>query len=246
MAGSAQKWVVGALFPNRGGFAMPWVNRGIVRKDQQFLVNGFYDLRKRPARQVSPPYAALKERVPGNEPLRAWRLCAGAGTLFGMRMGVRDCLPRAVGFHHQADAAGSVSGGVENSDRKSGPSQRLALPEEIINLTDLWRRNAQPLRLRSKGTVRGKVGFVNQNGCFGGAAQRGERSHVIDVRVGAEDGAYMKSVALDHIQYPLRLLTRINDDCLARLRVAQNRAIALQHSNRNDFVNKAIPHHAKV
>jgi fructose-bisphosphate aldolase, class II len=69
-----------------------------------------------------------------------------------------------------------------------------------------------------------------------------EAAHVIDMRVRAYDRADVQAMLAQNFQNPLDLIARIDHDRLARLRVAQNRAITLQHPHRNYFVNQLFAH----
>jgi len=60
---------------------------------------------------------------------------------------------------------------------------------------------------------------------------------MVDVRVGADDGQDFQFVASENFYDALDLVAGIYDDCFVRFRIAQDRTVALQHSDRNYFVN---------
>ena len=67
---------------------------------------------------------------------------------------------------------------------------------------------------------------------------------MIDVRVGANDGLHGELVAAEQVQNAAYFIARIYDQGLARRRVGNDRAVALQHSHRNGDVQKAVLFHA--
>jgi hypothetical protein len=60
---------------------------------------------------------------------------------------------------------------------------------------------------------------------------------VIDVRVRDHDGFHFQRMPLDHFQDSLRVVTRVDNDRFARLRIADDVTITLQHADGEDFVN---------
>ena len=67
------------------------------------------------------------------------------------------------------------------------------------------------------------------------------QSHnVIDVRVRNDDSLNFQMVPLDDFEDSRRVVTGIDDDRFAGLRIADNVAIALQHSHRKYFVNEFL------
>jgi len=65
-----------------------------------------------------------------------------------------------------------------------------------------------------------------------------QSSDVINVRVSDEDGGNMQFVAMDDLKDPLGVVARIDHQGVASFWIANNVAIALQHSNRKYFVNE--------
>jgi len=72
-------------------------------------------------------------------------------------------------------------------------------------------------------------------GCFPDAP---ESSDVIDMCVRDNDCGYAQLVATDDIEDPLGVVAGIDYQSLARSWVADNMTIALQHSDRKDFVDE--------
>ena len=65
-----------------------------------------------------------------------------------------------------------------------------------------------------------------------------ESHDVIDVRVRDYDRANLQVMALNDLQDSFGVVARIDHDSVARVRVADNVAIALQHANGKDLMNK--------
>ena len=68
--------------------------------------------------------------------------------------------------------------------------------------------------------------------------KRGKTAYMVDVSVGADDGADFQIVAAQDFEDAINFVARINDDCIARCWIAQNRAVALKHSHGNDCVDQ--------
>ena len=65
---------------------------------------------------------------------------------------------------------------------------------------------------------------------------------MINVRVRAHDGENFQFVFAQNFEDPVHFVARINNNRLVRCRIAENRAIALKHSDGNDFVNQILRH----
>src|SRR5271170_4871484 len=65
---------------------------------------------------------------------------------------------------------------------------------------------------------------------------------MVNVRVGADNRTHRETVTLEPFEDALDLVARIDHQRLARLRIAQNRAVALQHADRKDLVNQFASH----
>ncbi len=76
----------------------------------------------------------------------------------------------------------------------------------------------------------------------GGAAEFGEAAYVVDVRVGADDGADFQVVAREDFEDALDFVAGIDDQGFMRFGIAHDRAVALEHANGEDFVDQAFGH----
>ena len=68
--------------------------------------------------------------------------------------------------------------------------------------------------------------------------QRGKTAHMVDVSVGADDGADFQIVAAQDFEDAIDFVARIDHDGIAGCRIAQNRAVALKHSHGKDGVDQ--------
>ena len=69
---------------------------------------------------------------------------------------------------------------------------------------------------------------------------------MINVRVRTHNRPHVQPVLAQNLQNALDLIARIHHDRIACLRIAQNRAIALQHPHRNNFVNQFFAHSESI
>ena len=60
---------------------------------------------------------------------------------------------------------------------------------------------------------------------------------VIDMRMRDHDGFHMQAVPLEHGFDARQVVARIDHHRVARLLIAENRAVALQHAHRQDFMH---------
>jgi hypothetical protein len=82
-----------------------------------------------------------------------------------------------------------------------------------------------------------QVVAVHHDRRSGVLVELGEAADVIDVRVGADDGFYGQLVAADEAEDAFYFVAGVDDDGFARFRIADDGAIALQHSDRDLDVN---------
>jgi len=86
------------------------------------------------------------------------------------------------------------------------------------------------------------ITFVDQNGRSGRSVKPSQPTDMIDMRVCADDGANLQAVLPENFLDAPDFVAWVHDDCFVRYGIAQNRAIALQHSDRNDFMNQFLRH----
>jgi len=69
-----------------------------------------------------------------------------------------------------------------------------------------------------------------------------EAAHVVDVRMRADDGAQLQIMPAQNFQDAVHFITGIHYDCLFCGGIAEDRAVALQHADRDDFVDQFFRH----
>ncbi len=67
---------------------------------------------------------------------------------------------------------------------------------------------------------------------------RRKSDDVVDMRVRNRDGGDFQMMPVNYFQDSGGIVARVDDDCFAGLRVADDVAIALQHADRENFVNE--------
>jgi len=65
---------------------------------------------------------------------------------------------------------------------------------------------------------------------------------MINVRMRANNRPHAQLMLAQNLQDALDFIARVHHDRLMRFRIAQNRAIALQHPHWNNFVNQFFAH----
>jgi hypothetical protein len=73
-----------------------------------------------------------------------------------------------------------------------------------------------------------------------------QAADVVDVRVSADDGANFQIMPPQNGQDAVGVVAGIDHNPFASNRIAQNRAVALQHAYRDYFVNEVRGHRPKV
>ena len=67
-----------------------------------------------------------------------------------------------------------------------------------------------------------------------------QAADVIDVRVCANDGFDDEAMTSDEVENTRDLVTRVNDQSFTRGRVTDNRAVTLQHADRDGDVDQSV------
>ena len=81
---------------------------------------------------------------------------------------------------------------------------------------------------------------MHQDGSASVLAELAEAADVVDVGVGADNGFDGETMAAEEFEDAGDFVARINHECLACDRIADDRAIALQHSDGNGDVDQAL------
>ena len=169
----------------------------------------FHDLPGVAAGQIGAADTAGKERIAGNE--QALRL--------------------------RVEAAGAlrVAGSKNHPQRKARQPHHLSVGQFAVWRMHLGRLQSHPSSLRIHAVQEIKIGRMQQHRRAGQLAQSGRRAGVVQMRMGEQD----LLEGQPQIGQPLRdapsLVTRIDDNRLAALLIAHQRAIGLQRAGRKAF-----------
>lgn len=125
---------------------------------------------------------------------------------------------------------------------QSAPDEFVSVAQKTVDFGHFRRRDAEPLSLGGKRQVQLEIVGMQNHRCAGGAAKFGEAPNVVDVRVRADDGSNFQFVAFENFDDALDFISGIDDQRFTRLRIANDRAVALEHPYRKDFVDQVLAH----
>ena len=128
--------------------------------------------------------------------------------------------------------------GVSSTWNSAAPSGSMSPSRAGVSIVDCFRRlHAQPGGLHVQHVAQLRVVFVHVDRRAGGRLQLVRAADVIDVRVRDDDGFHAQPVPRENLEDLGDVVAGIDHDGLARLLVAEDRAVALQHANRQNLVN---------
>jgi len=137
----------------------------------------------------------------------------------------------------QADASLRVTGRVEHVERLLGENHLVPVANHDI---DLWRRGSldpNPAGLNVKLRPQLHVVLIHVDRCAGQLLEFGSPSNVVNMGVCNNNALDLQFVAIQNRFYFANFVARINNQCLMRLLVAENGAIALKLPYGKDFVD---------
>ena len=108
----------------------------------------------------------------------------------------------------------------------------------MIDFTLFRHLPAQPGGLHIEHAVEPQIIRMHVNRRVRGLLDAVQANDVIDMRVGDHDRADFQVMAVEDFEYSFRVIARIDHDSVARVRVADDVAIALQHAHGQNFVNQ--------
>jgi tRNA-modifying protein YgfZ len=225
---------VGAFGADGCGRAVSGIDDHVIGQHEQLLADRADYFRHRAAPQIGASNAALKKSVACEEQRG---FCGAVGD--GFLRGSDSC---DFWLYDEADASRRVAGGVQNLGRVTAPAQRVAFLHEILDIHDGGSGHAEPLRLHIEMAVEFQIVLMNQDRRACGAMQRGEAADVVNMRVRADDRANFQIMAAESFEDALGLVARVHNDGFARYRIAENRAVAFQQADGNDFVDEVCGH----
>ncbi len=138
------------------------------------------------------------------------------------------------------DAAGGVAGGVNHLRLERAPAERITFFQKLIDFDELGRLNAEERGLHFHGSIERQVVAMHEHGRAGVLMELAQAADVINVRVGADDGFHGEAVAPEEIQDARDFIAGVDDQSFARVGIADNGTIALEHAHRDGDVNQTF------
>jgi hypothetical protein len=135
-----------------------------------------------------------------------------------------------------------VAGRVNHFGFETAPDEFVAVAEEAIDFGHFGRGDAQPLGLGGESQVEFEIVGMKDDRGAGGATEPGEAAYVVDVGVGAYDGADFQVVAREDFLDAVDFVAGIDYEGFMSIRIAYYRAVALEHAHGEDFVDQALGH----
>ena len=190
---------------------MPRNHDRLIRQGQYFLVQRLDDLLEGSAGKVGAADAAREQRVSGNQLVLGWKI--------------------------KANAAFGVSRRVQNIRFQASSRQRIRVAGALVNLYGPGRSDANPSGLNVHHLEQRLVVLIQKNGRSGRGPQLHRSTNMVDMRVGDNNLLDFEIVFANQRQYVFDIIAGINDHPFARSLIADDRAIALQRADGDDFMN---------
>src|SRR5579871_318392 len=130
-----------------------------------------------------------------------------------------------------------MAGRVQHVKGSLAQRERVAFARGRINIRAIRWFHAEPSCLHFQAVIQLLVFGVHIDRSPRGGLELRRAANVIDVRMSDHDGLHGKLVPRKHRKNFIDLVARVDDDSLTRPFVAKDRAVALQHSNRENLVN---------
>jgi hypothetical protein len=138
---------------------------------------------------------------------------------------------RLVG-EREGHVAGAVAGGEEHVDLQPGELEALTAHEDVLGLVALERPDPRKGDEAHDVREHGTLDLGDPDLGTGLARHRGDRADVVEVGVGEEDGVEGDPESLDHVQNPVGLVARIDDDRARGAVAAHEVAVLLDRADR--------------
>ena len=124
------------------------------------------------------------------------------------------------------------------------PANDVAFPQQLIDFHCVRRFPAEPQGLLTQYLVQPEIVGMHVDGSVSRVVHAAQSDDVIDVRMREDDGRDLQMVPLDYVQNFAGIVSGIDHDGFAGLRIADNVAVALQHADRKNFVDEffGVPH----
>ena len=131
---------------------------------------------------------------------------------------------------------------MKHARGKPAPAQRVAFFHEVLNVHHLGSLNAEPIRLHLKVAIKIQIIFVDQDRRTGCRVKPRKPSHVVDMRMRADNCAHLQIMPPQDFQNAFHFVARVHHDRFARRGIAQYRTVTMQHPHWNYFVNQFFRH----
>jgi aminomethyltransferase len=199
-----------------------WIDDGVVGQLHQLAAQRVRDLVHRTAPQIGAANAAGKKRVAREETRGGYG--DGAGVLGQI----------------EAYAARRVSGSVHDVGLERTPTQRIALFQKLIHVSDFRRGDTEERGLHFHPLIKRQIVAMHQDGSAGVLAKFAEAAYVVDMSMSADDGFDSEPMAAEKFEDAGDFVARVDHERFAADWVSNNRAIALQHSHWNGDVDEPL------
>ncbi len=203
---------VGLAFIADGGeFAMAGHDYGFIGQGQQRVVQRAQYFLHRSAREIGAADGAGEE-------------CVACDQLF-------------LGREVEADAAFSVAGGVEDVSGEGSGGDGFARSDAAIDFNRAGGAHADPRSLHIEHFQQRVIILVEQDGSAGGSTEFHSSADVVDVGVGDDDLFDLETMLAHHGEDVIDLIAWVNDHSFVSGLVSDDRAVALQRADGEDFVD---------
>ena len=186
-----------------------------------------------------PPHRSVRPMLPANNVSPANSLPGSRSIDFAARPAARSS--RDIARHIETNAALCMPRRMQHVRLKTPPPDGIAITQQFVDFDLIGSRNPQPGRLHIERTVKFEIVWMDAHRRAGRFTQPAQSPDMIDVRMCDENCGHPQLVAMDDAQNLLGVGTRIDDYGFERFRIANDVAIALQHSDGKNLVDDAWP-----
>src|SRR5579863_6744870 len=214
MTRKLEERIAGALVANCCWGAVAGIHDRLIRQNQQLLMYRAQNLLKRAAPEVGPANTPGKKRVPSKELPRF-------GASFHLWLGSQI----------KRDAPRRVSRRMQDIGFETAPAERVALAQEFIDASRIWSSHTDPGGLHIQMTIKLHVVAMHEHRRAGGLLHFAQTAYMVDVGVRAHNGLDGQRMLGQQLQNPPGFVARIDYQRFARFGIADDRTIALQHTD---------------
>jgi hypothetical protein len=209
-----KKWIRLALVADRGSGAVTGDDGDLVGEGKEALVDRVQELMSVAAGQVCAADRAGEEGI--------------------------SCEQEGLGGEIEAHAAFGVAGSVEDGAVEAGDGDEFAVLESVVGSRDGGGWDAEPAGLNVHHFDQGEILLVVEDGGAGELLEAMGSGDVVDVGVGDDDHFDGEAMPGDDGHDAGDVIARVDDDGFVGVLVAQNGAVALQRTDREDLVDHRV------